>query len=130
MRTGRWLLGGIGALILLSPLILLTTCYYFENPTSRYETYHSAREAGAMEEGRWIPDFLPQSSRNIVETHDIDTNELEISFEYTSGDLGRLPAECDRAGTSLEFRCHGWGVPITVVLEPTGAGRVVSGVPK
>jgi hypothetical protein len=50
-----------------------------------------------MDEGRWIPAFLPKLSRNIVETHDIDTNELEITSEFTPGDLGGVAVECMRA---------------------------------
>jgi hypothetical protein len=95
-----------------------------ENPTSRYPTYHAARVAGALDEGRWIPAFLPESSRNIVETHDIDTSNLEITFEYTPGDLGGLPTECRRISSSLEFECDGWGLPIRVHLMDSGQGRV------
>jgi hypothetical protein len=121
---GLWLLAGVAGLVVASPLILLAMCAYIENPTSRYETYEAAHRAGAMNEGRWIPSFLPQSSRNIVETHDIDTNRLEITFEYTPGDLGRLPVECNRIGSSTQFQCDEWG---SVVLDPLGKGRVSGG---
>lgn len=117
----RLLLASVVGLVLVSPLVLLATCVYIENPTSRYETYEAARRAGAMDQGRWIPSFLPQSSRNIVETHDIDTNQLEITFEYDPGDLGRLPLECERIGPSTQFRCGGWG---SVELDQRGKGRV------
>jgi hypothetical protein len=124
LTGARLLLASVAGLVLVSPLVLLATCVYIENPTSRYETYEAALRAGAMDEGRWIPSFLPQSSRNIVETHDIDTNELEITFEYDLGDLGRLPIECERIGPSTEFRCAGWG---DVVLDPRGKGHLHGG---
>lgn len=120
--TGIRLIIIVAGLVVVSPLVLVATCVYIENPTSRYETYDAAHQAGAMDEGRWIPSFLPRSSRNIVETHDIDTNQLEITFEYTPGDLGRLPLECKRIGSSTQFQCAGWG---SVVLDPRGKGHVI-----
>jgi hypothetical protein len=120
----------LGAVILLSPVLFLATCHYIENPTSRYPTYQAAREAGALEEGRWIPPFLPQSSRNIVETHNIDTNSLKISFDYSPGDLGNVGMECrplDAASDQTQrFECLNWGLPIEVHLERSGKGLVVS----
>jgi hypothetical protein len=121
LTGARLLLASVAGLVLASPLVLLATCIYIENPTSRYETYEAARRAGAMDEGRWLPPFLPQSSRNIVETHDIDTNSLEITFEYDPGDLGRLPLKCERIGPSTQFWCAGWG---SVELDPQGKGRI------
>jgi hypothetical protein len=121
----------LGALVLLSPLILLVTCHYIENPTSRYTTYQAAREAGALDEGRWVPPFLPESTRNIVETHNIDTNALRISFDYSPGDLGRIAQECrrmnDGKNSTLHFECLDWGLPIQIQLEPSGKGLVVGG---
>lgn len=87
-------------------------------------------EAGALDEGRWIPPFLPQSMRNIVETHALDTNRLRVTFDYTPGDLGRITQECRRieqsVSSTLRFECTGWGLPIEIQLEPSGKGLVVS----
>jgi hypothetical protein len=111
---------------ILAPILFAAFYAYTERPTSRYATYHAAAIAGAMDEGRWIPAFLPKSSRDIVETHDIDTNELEITFKYTPGDHGNVPLECRPTGNSVHFECDGWGLPISVFLEPSGTGRVLS----
>jgi hypothetical protein len=125
--TAPWFLG---AVILLSSVLLLVTCHHIENPTARYPTYKAAREAGALEEGRWIPPFLPESSRNIVETHNIDTNSLRISFDYAPGDLGRIGLECHpmgaASGQAQRFECLRWGLPIEVHLERSGKGLVIS----
>ena len=114
----------LGAIVSV-PAAFVTTCYYMENPTSRYKTYQEARAAGALDEGRWIPAFLPESSRSIVETHDIDTNALEIEFDYTPGDLGRVPVECRRTSSSSEYVCEGWGMPLNVRLDDSGKGLVL-----
>lgn len=47
---------------------------------SFYETFDHAKESGAIERG-WIPNVLPQSSMNIKEIHDLDTNQVWIRFE-------------------------------------------------
>ena len=125
----------LGAVLLLSlplllPALVLVSCEYIENPTSRYSTYQSAREAGALEEGRWIPPFLPESARNLVETHNIDSNVLKISFEYSPDDLGGLISECRElkvpSGGTRRFECRNWGLPIDVYLESSGNGLVLS----
>ena len=72
----------IGALVAL--LLLALGC---NHPSSRYPTLLAAEEQGAISRG-WIPDFLPPSSREIVEAHDLDTNEVWGRFEFAAHDLG------------------------------------------
>jgi hypothetical protein len=108
-------------------LVIASVSYvsHLENPTQRYATYEEARRAGAMAEGKWIPAFLPKSSSSIVETHDLDTNALEIRFDYMPGDLGTLRQECAE-DAPLQFSCRGWGLPVRVLLDPTGKGTASS----
>jgi hypothetical protein len=98
----------------------LAYCIHLENPTQRFATYEEAQRAGAMAEGRWIPSFLPKSSTNIVETHDIDTNALEIRFEYAPGDLDSIRKECAAVEDSpLRFTCRHDGLVGRVRIERT-----------
>ena len=46
---------------------------------SRYDDLAAARAAGAVASG-WIPSFLPSSATAIRETHNLDTNEVWVTF--------------------------------------------------
>jgi hypothetical protein len=71
-------------------LLLIAGC------TDRYEasfaTYADAKSRGALERGGWLPDFLPESATEIREEHDIDSNELWVTFSF--GREFRPPASC------------------------------------
>jgi hypothetical protein len=46
-----------------------------------YEDTAAAKAAGAVGEGTWLPDILPDDARSIHEVHDIDTNETWGCFK-------------------------------------------------
>lgn len=54
-----------------------------------YASLAEARQAGAIQRG-WLPALLPESSRNITETHNIDTNQTWCMFEFAPEDAERL----------------------------------------
>ncbi len=62
-------------LIMAITVIALTnvSCGNYERPTARYPTWQEAVKDGATTRG-WIPSFLPHSSTNISERHDLDSN--------------------------------------------------------
>jgi hypothetical protein len=41
---------------------------------SKYESYAHAEQAGGVRRG-WVPEFIPRGSTEILEYHDLDTNE-------------------------------------------------------
>lgn len=49
-----------------------------------YESLQSAKAAGAVGEGRWIPAILPDGATSIREVHDIDTNQTWGCFKTKS----------------------------------------------
>jgi hypothetical protein len=49
---------------------------------SHYPSLADARRAGAVARG-WLPDFLPESSSEIKEIHNIDTNQIWCAFEFS-----------------------------------------------
>lgn len=70
---------------------LLSACV--ETFDSRYASIEEAVADDAISRG-WIPGWLPGSSRNIRETHNIDTNSYMIRFEFPEGERVTVPAEC------------------------------------
>lgn len=50
----------------------------------QYTSYSNATQREAFSHGM-IPDFLPESAKNIVSRRDLDLNTLEVIFDY-SGD--------------------------------------------
>ena len=74
-------------LILLILLILMSSCN--DSQTNRYKSKKNAIKDGAIQRG-WIPEIIPNSSFNIVETHDLDSNDVDGSLEYKEIDEERL----------------------------------------
>lgn len=55
-----------------------------EMPLSSYENLDKARRSGAVERG-WVPSTLPDGAEQILEVHDLDTNEVWGCFQLTHG---------------------------------------------
>lgn len=51
----------------------------------KYSNIDEAREAGAIARG-WLPDWLPSSTTNITEKHDLDTNRSVSIFQVPLAD--------------------------------------------
>ncbi len=64
-----------------------------EDVESRYETFAQAEADGAVQRG-WVPDFVPESSFQLRERHNLDTNEIWLSFKFVSSELGFLRSVC------------------------------------
>jgi hypothetical protein len=56
---------------------------------SFYQSLVDAKKDGAIDRG-WIPDFLPESSRNIHELHDISPSTTWCAFEFLPTDPAAL----------------------------------------
>jgi hypothetical protein len=60
------------------------------------DQYPTLKEAATEIEQGWIPKFLPSSSKNIREVHDLDTNRGIITFVFDASEAdtftGRLKA--------------------------------------
>ena len=54
--------------------------------TEHYPTREDALRAGAFDRG-WLPEWLPASSREIWETHNLDSNEIYVKFEFNRAEL-------------------------------------------
>jgi len=67
-------------------LIFLLINQSFEDmQISKYESIEEVKKNTAIK-GGWIPAILPNSSYDIVESHDLDTNTIFGSFKYKDED--------------------------------------------
>ncbi|MCD4754147.1 MAG: hypothetical protein K8R40_13840 [Anaerolineaceae bacterium] len=55
-----------------------------------YKTYADALSAGAIDRG-WIPDFIPETAKDIHLGYNIDTNDIALTFNKGSADLTEVP---------------------------------------
>lgn len=87
-------------LIIILLILLLFSCGELQD--SFYKTLDDAKRSGAVERG-WLPPVLPDSSCDIYERHDLDTNAVWIRFKINKNDMDKLlsqmeevpPAEMD-----------------------------------
>ena len=74
----------------------LLTHYFSDVEINRYDSLETVKEQNAIEKG-WIPQNLPASAYEIVETHSSDTNDVFGKFSYKEEDeasfLSRLKEE-------------------------------------
>lgn len=84
-------------ILLLFIIAGFTGCERMETMDATYPNYEAAMKATTVGVGKWIPEFLPPSAKNIHERHNIDTNEvwLFFNFDYLA-DIGNLRKSCKR----------------------------------
>ena len=85
--------------------VLLAGCKRHDNEVS-YPTLKDAERDGAITR-RWIPEYLPASTRNIQEALDLSPSTLWLSFEFDPHDSdvlrSKLQTEADKAPSSLTY---------------------------
>ncbi len=62
-----------------------------ERPESQFATREAAAEL--IKRG-WIPEWLPDSTTDIYELHDLDTNEVWLRFAYAKTDVPPFKSLC------------------------------------
>jgi hypothetical protein len=67
---------------------------------STYAAYDAAVRDGAVTRG-WIPLVIPRSALRIRETHDIDTNERWVTFDFPEQDRHKIGSTCSEADIRL-----------------------------
>ncbi len=63
-------------------VVVLTTLGCDERLEKRYGSLEEARRDGALARG-WVPAVLPESASDIIEFHDLDTNETWGTFKFS-----------------------------------------------
>ncbi len=82
--------------LLLLPALLACS----ERSEGLYPTYKAALDAGEISRGS-IPSWLPESATTIRSMHDINTNQIVLTFRFEPGDadaLKRLGESVDPSG--------------------------------
>lgn len=79
-------------LIILSLCLLLFSCGDVED--GYYKTLDDAKRSGDYEKG-WLPPILPDSSYEIYERHDLDTNAVWIRFRVNKKGISELAAQLE-----------------------------------
>lgn len=76
--------------VVLSLLFLSIAVFYvsmrIEVTESSYNTYEEMASISNIFESGWIPSWLPKTASQIKESHDIDTNEAWMTFNFSSSD--------------------------------------------
>ncbi len=60
-----------------------------ETRDSFYQNLDAAEKDGAIEKG-WLPNILPESSKEIYERHSLDTNGVWLRFKFDRKDIKKL----------------------------------------
>ncbi len=79
--------------IVLILFLVIIGCERMEAPESAYPNFEAAIKANVVGKGKWVPEFLPPSSTNIREKHNLDTYEQWLSFHFT-GDIASIISLC------------------------------------
>lgn len=95
-----------------------------EVPQSHYSSWAEAVEHGAVIRG-WLPAFLPKSSVNIFELHDLDSNCGLFRFSCSPSDLKSFSAQLESVGTErLEAIAPRLTKPATFLPAALSDGRL------
>ncbi|MFV1976335.1 MAG: hypothetical protein ACC651_11355 [Candidatus Scalindua sp.] len=78
--------------VILSAILFMD---YVENVSSDFSDYEEMQSSGIIERG-WVPAYLPKSSKNISEHHNIDTNRVHISFDYDINEKLEIELLCTK----------------------------------
>lgn len=78
--------GWIVVSVLLVSAVILYASMRLEVTESYYEAYEKVAEIPNVFDVGWIPAWLPKTAKQIKESHDIDTNEVWITFEFSASD--------------------------------------------
>ena len=105
--------------------------YRAETPESYFKNYEEAKASGLMDKG-WIPTFIPQSSTDIYEQHNIDANWVRMRFKYRVDDKSATRLACNNEvaiENGVQFNCEYFYNKVTIKLYKYGTAELIS-VPK
>jgi len=95
-------------LLAVAGIVYWSFSYFFSDiQINKYEDIETAKEQAAIENG-WIPAVLPESSFDIVETHDLDTKSLFGRFKYKEEDESRFINKLQSMDDNMTFSWEGY----------------------
>lgn len=126
----KWIKYTAIALFTCFALFVLAMHFMFsgERPESEFDSYSEAKASGLMDRG-WIPTFIPKSARNIKEQHDLDSNWVEMTFEYNPEDITFTRDACDSERSfegGIELTCKYFSSNVSIKLYGNGQAELYS----
>jgi len=98
--------------------------FFSDRVSESFKDYEAMKRSGIFESG-WLPSYLPKSARDIQESHDIDTNYVEASFQFDVGDTASIEANCKLASKTNEVATYVCGI-YEIKLFAGGKGELRS----
>ena len=114
--------------ILIFVIVLSALMHRAENPESYFDDYEEAKASGIMDKG-WIPTFIPKSSTEIYEQHNIDINWVRMRFKYRIGDMSATRNACSNEvaiKNGVQFICEYFNNKVTLKLYNDGTAELRS----
>ncbi len=101
-------------------LLLVFSLSKLDETSASYENYSEVASTPGLFDSGWIPLWLPKSAFNIKESHNVDTNESWLMFNYIASDTFYLSCtlvskndihfpSIDRVGRFPDFVMHNFG---------------------
>lgn len=122
----------IGALLFLVAVLFfgaMRFIEYSETFESHFQTYQQLKESELINKG-WVPNFIPKSSYDIDETHNVDVGLVNVRFRFLPGDTQEIETGCTIASNSdamtRYYRCKYENDVVVVRLSADGQGEILS----
>ncbi|WP_415405758.1 hypothetical protein ACLHDG_08310 [Sulfurovum sp. CS9] len=75
----------LNILIFIAIVVFLLFLLFSDTQKNTYKNKKEVIKDNAIQRG-WIPEILPDSAFQIIETHNLDTNSINGSFQYSEKD--------------------------------------------
>ncbi len=122
----------LGAIIIIATLSFLLTCaevlHRLEQPLQSFHDYSELKNTPGVLSSGWFPAWLPVEAKNIVEIHNIDTNERFLYFEVPHGNFLTMPP-CENLilnSTSLSEKIAQYRIEVPTALQSAWVTSVES----
>ena len=112
--------GGLAIITFLNP----SWYTFWEDTNSYYSTYDEAKRA--MDVG-WLPAYMPKSSTEIHEQHNIDSNLVYATFNYNPDEAIELSIFCPRnlrLSNGFRYFCNDGSGSVVIDLYDNGTGII------
>ncbi len=108
--------------IILSAILFMN---YVNNSRATFPDYEKMKASGIIERG-WVPAYLPKSVKNISEHHNIETNSVNLYFDYDTDEMLEVESLCTKIASNVKgkkYVCPPYsGATSTLTLRADGTG--------
>jgi len=75
----------LGIILFIAATYYMLVTYFGDVQINKYDSKSVVKKEQAIERG-WVPSILPDSAFKIIETHDLDSNDIFGNFKYKEKD--------------------------------------------